>query len=104
MGMPEPTLGDILLSQHQVRGRMSELAAAIDADYAGRDLVLLGITVSSYGDRTSSSGAIRMLREPDLDLAGRNVLVVDDITDSGLTLSWLVAKPRLSRRRISGDL
>jgi hypoxanthine phosphoribosyltransferase len=116
MGMPEPTLGDILLNQDQIRERLSELAAAIDADYAGRDLVLLGvlkgammamadlarmlahnrveidwITVSSYGDRTSSSGVIRMLREPDLDLAGRNVLVVDDITDSGLTLSWLVA-------------
>jgi hypoxanthine phosphoribosyltransferase len=49
------------------------------------------ITVSSYGDRTTSSGVIQMLKEPDLNLAGRNVLVVDDITDSGQTLSWLVA-------------
>jgi len=52
------------------------------------------ITVSSYGGSTTSSGVIRMLKEPDLDLAGRNVLVIDDITDSGLTLSWLVANLR----------
>jgi hypoxanthine phosphoribosyltransferase len=47
-------------------------------------------SVSSYGDGTTSSGVIRMLKEPDLDLTGRNVLLVDDITDSGLTLSWLL--------------
>jgi hypoxanthine phosphoribosyltransferase len=113
--MPEPTIGEILLSQDDIRGRLSELAADIDTDYAGRDLVLLGvlkgammimadlarmlshdaveidwITVSSYGDRTTSSGVIRMLKEPDLDLSDRNVLLVDDITDSGLTLSWLL--------------
>jgi hypoxanthine phosphoribosyltransferase len=116
MTTPEPTVGEILLSQDQIRDRLSELAADIDADYAGRDLVLLGvlkgammvmadlarmlehdrveidwITVSSYGNSTASSGVIRMVKEPDLDLAGRNVLLVDDITDSGLTLSWLLA-------------
>jgi hypoxanthine phosphoribosyltransferase len=116
MAMPEPTIGDILFSQDQIHDRLSELAAAIDADYTGRDLVLLGvlkgammvmadlarmlvhdrveidwITVSSYGQSTTSSGVIRMVKEPDLDLAGRNVLLVDDITDSGLTLSWLMA-------------
>ncbi|HEX9032481.1 MAG TPA: hypoxanthine phosphoribosyltransferase, partial [Streptosporangiaceae bacterium] len=48
------------------------------------------ITVSSYGDETTSSGVIKLLKAPDLDLAGRNVLIVDDITDSGLTLSWLL--------------
>jgi len=57
------------------------------------------ITVSSYGDSTTSSGVIRMLREPGLDLDGRNVLVIDDITDSGLTLSWLVAN--LSSRSVA---
>jgi hypoxanthine phosphoribosyltransferase len=105
----------VLLSQDQIRRRLSELATDIDADYAGRDLVPLGvlkgammvmadlarmlahdrveinwITVSSYGGGTSSSGVVRMVTEPSLDLAGRNVLLVDDITDSGLTLSWLV--------------
>lgn len=116
MATPEPTIGDVLLSEDQIHGRLASLAAEIDADYAGRDLVLLGvlkgammvvadlarllahdrveidwITVSSYGDGASSSGAIRMVKEPDLDVAGRNLVVVDDITDSGLTLSWLLA-------------
>jgi hypoxanthine phosphoribosyltransferase len=115
MAMPEPTIGDILLTQGQIHDRLVALAAEIDADYANRDLVLLGvlngammvmadlarlinhdrlqvdwITVSSYGDSTSSSGVIRMIKEPDLDLAGRNVLVVDDITDSGRTMAWLI--------------
>ncbi len=115
----EPTIGEVLFSQGQIRSRLSELAADIDADYAGRDLVLLGvlkgammvmadlarmlaherveidwITVSSYGSGTSSSGVISTVTEPSLDLAGRNVLVVDDITDSGLTLSWLVENVR----------
>ena len=119
MAMPEPAIGKILLSEDQIRDRLSELAADIDRHYSGRDLVLVGvlkgammvmadlarmltsdrveidwITVSSYGDRTTSSGVIRMLKEPDLDLDGRNVLVIDDVTDSGLTLSWLVAHLR----------
>ena len=127
MTAPEPVIGRILLSQDQIRDRLSELAADIDAHYAGRDLVLLGvlkgammvvadlarmlnhdrveidwITVSSYGDSTTSSGVIRMLKEPDLDLDGRNVLVIDDITDSGLTLSWLAANLRSRRRSTSG--
>jgi hypoxanthine phosphoribosyltransferase len=119
MARQQPTIGKILLSQNDIRERLAELATEIDAHYAGRDLVLLGvlkgammvmadlarmltndrveidwITLSSYGDRTTSSGVIQMLKEPDLNLAGRNVLVVDDITDSGQTLSWLVTDLR----------
>ena len=119
MARGEPRIGKILLSQGEIRERLTELAADVDARYAGRDLVLLGvlrgammvmadlarmltndrveidwITVSSYGDRTTSSGTIWMRKEPDLDLTGRNILVVDDITDSGQTLSWLVANLR----------
>jgi hypoxanthine phosphoribosyltransferase len=115
----QPSIGRVVLTETQIRDRLTELAASIDADYAERDLVLLGvlkgammtmadlsrllkhdrveidwITLSSYGDSTSSSGVIRMLKEPDLDLAGRSVLIVDDITDSGLTLSWLMANLR----------
>ena len=115
MTTPEPAIGKILFTADQIRDRVAELAAQVDADYAGRDLVLLGVlkgammimtdlsrllaherveidwvAVSSYGNATSSSGVIRMLKEPDLDLAGRTVLVVEDITDSGLTLSWLL--------------
>lgn len=113
--LAEPSIGKILLSQDDIRGRLAELAVEIDEHYDGRDLVLLGvlkgammimadlarmlthdrveidwITVSSYGDHATSSGVIAMVKEPDLDLAGRNVLVVEDITDSGLTLSWLM--------------
>jgi hypoxanthine phosphoribosyltransferase len=112
-----PVIGDVLITEDQIRERLRELAAEVDASYQGRDLVLLGVlrgavmvtadlarllkhdrveldwvTVSSYGSGTSSSGVIRMLKEPDTDLAGRNVLIVDDITDSGLTLSWLIAR------------
>jgi hypoxanthine phosphoribosyltransferase len=119
MAAPEPTIGEVLLGQDQIQRRLFELASDIDADYAGRDLVLLGvlkgammvmadlarmlthdrveidwITVSSYGSSMSSSGVIRVVTEPTLDLAGRNVLIVDDITDSGLTLSWLVDNMR----------
>jgi hypoxanthine phosphoribosyltransferase len=119
VGVAAPSIGPVLLTAAQIHDRVAELAAEIDADYRGRDLVLLGvlkgammivadlarmlppdrveidwITLSSYGDSTSSSGVIRMLKEPDLDLAGRHVLVVDDITDSGLTLSWLTANLR----------
>jgi len=111
----EPSIGRIVFTAEEIRARLAELAAQIDEDYRGRDFVLLGvlkgammvmadlarmlthdrveidwITVSSYGDATTSSGIIRMLTEPDLDLAGRDVLLVDDITDSGLTLSWLI--------------
>jgi hypoxanthine phosphoribosyltransferase len=118
-GVAAPSLGPVLLTADQIHDRLAELAVQIAADYEGRDLVLLGvlkgammimadlarllpadrveidwITLSSYGDSTSSSGVIRMLKEPDLDLAGRHVLVVDDITDSGLTLSWLTANLR----------
>jgi hypoxanthine phosphoribosyltransferase len=108
-------IGEILFTGDQICDRLAELAAEIDAEYAGRDLVLLGVlkgammvmadlarllqhdsveidwvTVSSYGDGTTSSGMIQLLKGPDLDLTGRNVLIVDDITDSGLTLSWLL--------------
>jgi hypoxanthine phosphoribosyltransferase len=107
--------GSPLISAAEISGRLRELAAQVDTDYEGRDLLLLGvlrgammvtadlarmlendrvevdwITVSSYGTGTSSSGLVRLLKEPDTDLAGRNVLVVDDLTDSGLTLSWLL--------------
>jgi hypoxanthine phosphoribosyltransferase len=111
-------LDRVLLSQEQVAGRLDELAAEIDADYAGRDLLLVGVlkgavmvmadlsrrlhtpvemdwmAVSSYGTGTASSGVVRILKDLDADLTGRNVLVVEDIIDSGLTLSWLLSNLR----------
>lgn len=107
-------LKEVLISEERLRQRVTELAARIDADYAGRDLLLVGVlkgaimvmadlaramhlpaqmdwmAVSSYGSGTQSSGVVRILKDLDTDISGRDVLVVEDIIDSGLTLSWLV--------------
>ena len=104
----------MLLSEEQIHDRIGELAAQIESDYAGKDLLLVGVlkgaimimadlarslkrssdmdwmAVSSYGSGTKSSGVVRILKDLDSDIAGRNVLIVEDILDSGLTLSWLI--------------
>jgi hypoxanthine phosphoribosyltransferase len=108
-------LESVLVGEEQIRARLGELAERIDADYAGRDLLLVGVlkgavmvmadlaralhapaemdwmAVSSYGSGTRSSGVVRILKDLDKDIGGRDVLVVEDIIDSGLTLSWLLA-------------
>ncbi|MBV9092640.1 MAG: hypoxanthine phosphoribosyltransferase [Streptosporangiaceae bacterium] len=113
-----PALKQVLITAGQLRQRVGELAAQIDADYAGRDLLLVGVlkgavmvmadlaramrlpvemdwmAVSSYGSGTKSSGVVRILKDLDADITGRHVLVVEDIVDSGLTLSWLVGNLR----------
>jgi len=107
-------LKDILIPADRLQARVAELAAQIDADYAGRELLLVGVlkgavmvmadlaramrlpvemdwmAVSSYGSGTQSSGVVRILKDLDADISGRHVLVVEDIIDSGLTLSWLM--------------
>ena len=109
-----PDLAHVLLTEAQIQTRISELAAQIEIDYAGQDLLLVGVlkgavmvmadlarslarnsemdwmAVSSYGSGTKSSGVVRILKDLDADIAGRNVLLVEDILDSGLTLSWLI--------------
>jgi len=104
----------VLISEERLRARTAELAAEIDRDYAGRELLLVGVlkgavmvmadlaramhlpaemdwmAVSSYGSGTKSSGVVRILKDLDTDITGRHVLIVEDIVDSGLTLSWLV--------------
>ncbi len=111
-------LEKVLLTQEQLHGRLDEIAAQIDADYADKDLLLVGVlkgavmvmadlarrlhspvqmdwmAVSSYGSGTKSSGVVRILKDLDTDLSGRHVLIVEDIIDSGLTLSWLVSNLR----------
>ena len=106
-------LKEILISAERLQARIGELAAQIDADYAGRDLLLVGVlkgavmvmadlsramhlpvqmdwmAISSYGSGTKSSGVVRILKDLDTDITGRHVLIVEDIVDSGLTLSWL---------------
>ena len=108
-------LQEVLLTAEQIDGRLAELAAEIDRDYAGLDPLLIGVlkgavmvmadltrhlhlpvetdwmAVSSYGSGTKSSGVVRILKDLDQDITGRHVLIVEDIVDSGLTLSWLMA-------------
>jgi hypoxanthine phosphoribosyltransferase len=103
----------ILVTEDQITSRVKELAAAVDEKYEGKDLLLVGVlkgavmfmadlaremqipvamdwmAVSSYGSGTQSSGVVRILKDLDADVLGRHVLIVEDIIDSGLTLSWL---------------
>jgi hypoxanthine phosphoribosyltransferase len=105
---------EVLIDADRIAARISELAADIDRDYADRDLLLVGVlkgavmvmadlsraltldppidwmAVSSYGVGTRSSGVVRILKDLDTDIAGRDVLIIEDIIDSGLTLSWLL--------------
>jgi hypoxanthine phosphoribosyltransferase len=111
-------LEKVLLTEDQIEARLTELAALIDRDYEGIDLLLVGVlngavmvmadlarklhnraqmdwmAVSSYGSGTRSSGVVRILKDLGTDIQDRHVLVVEDIIDSGLTLSWLVANLR----------
>jgi hypoxanthine phosphoribosyltransferase len=109
---------EVLVTAEQIDKRIAELAAEIDKNYAGKDLVLVGVlkgavmfmadlsraiqipvqmdwmAVSSYGSGTQSSGVVRILKDLDADILGRHILIVEDIIDSGLTLSWLVSNLR----------
>jgi hypoxanthine phosphoribosyltransferase len=111
-------LTETLLTEQQIQGRLRELAAQIEIDYAGRDILLVGVlkgavmvmadlarsldrhvemdwmAISSYGSGTTSSGVVRILKDLDTDLTGRHVIVVEDIIDTGLTLSWLISNLR----------
>ena len=105
----------VLVTEEQIQSKVTELAADIDAHYAGKDVLLVGVlkgavmfmadisramqipvqmdwmAVSSYGSGTVSSGVVRILKDLDADVLGRHVVIVEDIIDSGLTLSWLIA-------------
>lgn len=110
----------VLVTEAQIADRVKELARELDTAYAGKDVLLVGVlkgavmfmadlsraiqipvsmdwmAVSSYGSGTQSSGVVRILKDLDADVLGRHVLIVEDIIDSGLTLSWL--KSNLSAR------
>src|SRR5579884_437671 len=107
-------IGEILVPAEDLGRRVGELAAEISADYVGRDLVLVGVlkgamffladlmralevpvevdfmAVASYGSATKSSGVVRILKDLDAAIEGRDVLIVEDIVDSGLTLQYLL--------------
>ena len=107
-------VGEILIDADALRARIGELGEEVSAHYAGQDLLLIGVlkgavffmadlmrhltvpcevdfmAISSYGAQTDSSGVVRILKDLDINIEGRNVLVVEDIIDSGLTLSYLM--------------
>jgi hypoxanthine phosphoribosyltransferase len=114
-----PDIESVLVSAEEIQSKIAQLAKEIDADYAGREVLLVGVlkgacmvmadlarslssavvtmdfmAVSSYGGATSSSGVVRIMKDLDRDIAGRHVLLVEDIIDSGLTLSWLLRNLR----------
>jgi hypoxanthine phosphoribosyltransferase len=110
-----PDITKVLVTAEQIRDRVAEIAGQIDAHYSQKNLLLVGVlkgavpfmadlaramelpttqdwmAVSSYGSGTMSSGVVRILKDLDTDVKDRDVLIVEDIIDSGLTLSWLTA-------------
>jgi hypoxanthine phosphoribosyltransferase len=110
----EAGVGEILIGEDELQARIRELGTEISADYQGKELLLVGVlkgavffmadlmraisvsceidfmAISSYGASTDSSGVVRILKDLDLNIDGRHVLVVEDIIDSGLTLSYLL--------------
>jgi hypoxanthine phosphoribosyltransferase len=110
----EAPIGEVLVSADELQRRVSELGAEISRDYAGRSLLLVGVlkgavfflsdlmrfieipvevdfmAVASYGSATDSSGVVRILKDLDVAIEGRDVLIVEDIVDSGLTLQYLI--------------
>lgn len=110
----DPLLGEVIVGEQDINRRIAEMGAAITADYAGRPPLLVGVlkgafvfmadlarsidlpvefdfmAVASYGSSTRTSGVVRIVKDLETDLAGRHVLVVEDIVDSGLTLAFLL--------------
>ena len=110
----ERDVSEVLIDEDALHRRIAALGEEISADYAGRDLLLIGVlkgavffmadlmrkltvaceidfmAISSYGAQTDSSGVVRILKDLDINIEGRDVLVVEDIIDSGLTLSYLM--------------
>ena len=108
----------VLITEDEIADKVALLAAQVDADYEGREILLVGVlkgavmfmadfaralrtpvsmefmAVSSYGSSTSSSGVVRILKDLDREIADKHVLVVEDVIDSGLTLSWLLRNMR----------
>jgi hypoxanthine phosphoribosyltransferase len=123
----EADLAHVLLTEGQILNRIADVAAQIDVDYAGKTPLLVGVlngavmvmadlaralsihadmdwmAVSSYGSGTTSSGVVRILKDLDADIAERDIIIVEDILDSGLTLSWLL-KNLKSRRPASVEI
>ncbi|MEV4532317.1 phosphoribosyltransferase family protein [Asanoa sp. NPDC049518] len=111
-------VAEVLATEDEIAARVAELAARIEADYAGRDLLLVGVLngaatvtvdlaralhrhveitwmgITSYGAGQGGSGAVRLRKDIDVDVAGRDVLIVDGVIDTGLTAAWLMTNLR----------
>jgi hypoxanthine phosphoribosyltransferase len=116
--MRDPAIGEILVQPDDLRRKVADLGRQISADYEGKDLLLVGVlkgavfflsdlmreisvpcevdfmAVASYGSATDSSGVVRIIKDLDDSIEGRNVLIVEDIVDSGLTLQYLLRNLR----------
>jgi hypoxanthine phosphoribosyltransferase len=114
MTVRDPAIGEIIVQADDLEHRVAELGAQVSRDYEGRDLLLVGVlkgaifflsdlmrhidvpcevdfmAVASYGSATESSGVVRILKDLDIPIEGRDVLIVEDIVDSGLTLQYLL--------------
>ena len=114
----EKDLAKVHFTEEQIQAKLAELAQRIEQDYEGKDLLMVGVlrgavmvmadlarsfhrhvemdwmAISSYGSGTKSSGVVRIQKDLDTDITGRHVLIVEDIVDSGLTLSWLAGNLR----------
>jgi hypoxanthine phosphoribosyltransferase len=114
----DEAIGSVLVSREELQAKVAELGDRISADYEGKEILLVGVlkgavffmadlarridlpvaldfmAVSSYGSSTDSSGVVRILKDLDLEIADRHVLIVEDIIDSGLTLSYLLKNLR----------
>jgi hypoxanthine phosphoribosyltransferase len=121
--VPPASIGEALVTQEDLERRVRELGAQISRDYAGKDLFLVGVlkgavfflsdlmrslevpcevdfmAVASYGSSTDSSGVVRILKDLDATIEGKDVLIVEDIIDSGLTLSYLLRTLRAREPR-----
>jgi hypoxanthine phosphoribosyltransferase len=119
----DPAIGEVLVPAEDLQRRIGELGAEISRDYEGRDLVMIGVlkgavlfladlmrhltvpceidfmAVSSYGSETDSSGVVRILKDLDSSIEGRDVMIVEDIIDSGLTLQYLLRNLRARNPR-----
>jgi hypoxanthine phosphoribosyltransferase len=115
---PHEGVDEILISSEQIHQRLGELAARLEEDYAGREVLLVGVlkgafvviadlarrvslpvavsfmAVSSYGSATKTSGVVRIIKDLDMDIEGRDVVLVEDIVDSGLTVNYLLRNLR----------
>ena len=114
-------VGEVLITEEQIQSALAEMGAAISRDYDGKDLLLVGVlkgafmvmadlarhitvpvefdfmAVSSYGAATQTSGVVRILKDLDTEIEDRHVLIIEDIIDSGLTLSYLLKSLRVRK-------